>query len=286
MKRRNQQTFTLKHTLIGFTILCFVLMILTWESRDKISPIEKTFSYVIVPVNNGINAMGDWLYSRVEFMKNLNEFETLNEKLQQEVNQLNYEKNILEQDEVELDRLRVLYELDQMYADFPKTGAQIIGKDPGNWYDIFIINKGENDGLSINMVVLAGEGLVGHIIEVGPNYAKVQSIINDNHHVSAKSLRTSDFCLVNGDLTMVDDQAFCFVDKISDQANIIIGDSIVTSHLSDIYPEGIMIGTIIEITDNINQMTKTAVLEPVVDFMHLEEVLVIQQVFQENIEVE
>jgi len=257
-------------------------MIFTWESRDSVSPIEKTFSYVIIPVNNGVNAFGDWLVDRVQFMKNINDFETLNNNLQQEVEELRYENTILEQSQVELDRLRSLYELDQMYADFPKTGAQIIGKDPGNWYDVFIINKGSNDGIAVNMVVLAGEGLVGHIIEVGPNYAKVQSIINDNYHVSAKSIRTSDLCIVNGDLSLVDSQAFCFVDKISDQANIIIGDQIVTSHLSDIYPEGILIGTIIEITDNDYKMTKTAILKPVVDFMHLEEVLVINQVFKEE----
>ncbi|MDA3845796.1 MAG: rod shape-determining protein MreC [Vallitaleaceae bacterium] len=279
MKNR-RSSLTLKHGLISLTVLCFVLMVFTWETRDSVSPIEKTFSYVIIPVNNGVNSFGDWLVDRIQFMKNINEFETLNENLQQEVEQLRYDNIILEQSRVELDRLRSLYDLDQMYADFPKTGAQIIGKDPGNWYDIFVINKGENDGLAVNMVVLAGEGLVGHITEVGPNYAKVQSIINDSNHVSAKSIRTSDLCIVNGDLTMVVSQAYCFVDKISDQANIIVGDDIITSHLSDIYPEGILIGTITEITDNDHKMTKTAVLKPVVDFMHLEEVLVIKQVFQ------
>lgn len=283
MSKRSSK-FTIKHLFFALSLLCIVLIIATWESRDDISTFEKTFAYTIVPVNNGVNVMGDWLNSRVEFVQNISDYEALNDALTQENEQLKYENKILEQSQIELERLRTLYDLDQRYADFPKTGAQVIGKDPGNWYEIFIINKGTEDDLSVNMVVLAGAGLVGHIIEVGPNYAKVQSIINDNHHVSAKSLRTGDLAVISGDITLIDEEAYCYVDKISDDANIIVGDDLVTSHLSDIYPEGILIGKIVEMTDNEHKMTKTGIIKPVVDFMHLEEVLVIKQVFDDEVE--
>lgn len=281
--RRRHQRFTINHILISFTVLCIVMMIFTWETRSSISPVEKSFSYVIVPISNGVNVFGDWLSDRVEFLHNINDYEALNESLAQQVDELKYENTILEQNQDELERLRTLYELDQKYADFPKTGASIIGKDPGIWYDMFMINKGENDGLEVNMIVMAGEGLVGHIVEVGPNYAKVQAIISDNHYVSAKSVRTGDSCMVSGDLTLMDTSAYCYVDKISDQANIIVGDEIVTSNLSDIYPPGILIGYMTEMTDYEHKMTKTGILEPVVDFMHLEEVLVIKQVFYKEL---
>lgn len=271
-----------KNLLIGVSLLCVVSIIFTWESRSKITPIESAVAYVVIPIQSGVNIFGDWLKEKVQFVKDIRDLEEINETLQTEVDQLQYENKILEQDEVELERLRTLYELDKRYADYPKIGAQVIGKDPGNWYNIFMINKGTRDGLMVNMVVLAGNGLVGHITDVGPNFAKVQTIITDTCNVSSKIMRTSDLCVVKGDQTLVSDTAFCRVEYLADDANIVVGDEVVTSHLSDIYPPGILLGTIMEIEDNPDEMTKTAILSPAVDFKHLEEVLVINQVFEKE----
>lgn len=276
MNRRKKMP--IKYIMLFMTIVCLVLMIITWESRQEISSVEKSFSYVIVPVQKGVNVFGDWVIDKVNFIKNINELETMNTALSEEVNKLRYENKILQQDKIELDRLRNLYELDNAYPSYPKTGASIIGFDPGNWYNIFIIDKGTNEGLEVNMVVLAGNGLVGHIIEVGPNYSKVLSIIDDSSKLSAKILRTSDICIVRGEKQL---QGNCQVDFIEESANIIIGDEIVTSHLSDIYPPGILIGKIREIKPNADNLTKSGIIEPVVDFKHLEQVLVIKQVWKE-----
>lgn len=270
--------------MILITVLCVISIILTWETRQSISPIEKTLAYIIVPTQNGVNVFGDWLGKKAQFLKNINDLEKINETLQVQLDQLQYDNKILQQDKIELDRLRELYSLDKRYADFPKIGAQVIGKNPSNWYQSFIINKGEKDGLKVNMVVLSGNGLVGHITEVGPNFSQVQSIITDTCNVSAKIMRTSDLCIVKGDQTLVSDSAFCRVDYIGEAANIVIGDEIVTSHLGSIYPPGILIGTIKQIEDGTHEMTRTAILEPAVDFKHLEEVLVINQVWDDGLE--
>ena len=60
--------------------------------------------------------------------------------------------------------------LDQEYTDYPKVAARIISKDPGNWYDTFMINKGTNDGIHVDNNVIAGKGLVGIVTEVGPSW--------------------------------------------------------------------------------------------------------------------
>lgn len=278
-RRKGLQT---KNMVIGLTLLCVVSIIFTWESRSKVTPMESAIAYVIVPVQSGVNVFGDWLKEKVQFVKDIRDLERINDSLQTQVDKLQYENKILEQDKVELERLRTLYELDKRYADYPKIGAQVIGKDPGNWYNIFMINKGSDNGLQVNMVVLSGNGLVGHITDVGPNFAKVQTIITDTCNVSSKVMRTSDLCVVKGDQTLVSDAAFCRVDYLADDANIVVGDEIVTSHLSDIYPPGILLGTIMEIDDNPDGMTKSAILTPAVDFKHLEEVLVINQVFEKT----
>ncbi|MBZ4668639.1 MAG: mreC, partial [Defluviitaleaceae bacterium] len=201
--------------------------------------------------------------------------------LLKKVDELTYENKILQQYKEENTRLRNLLELDKKYADYPKIGAEIIGKDPGNWYNVFLIDKGSNDGLETDMVVLSGNGLVGHIIETAPNYSKVLSIIDDRNAVSSKVLRTSDLGVTKGDLTLMN-EGLCKMEYIDSEADIIKGDEIVTSNLSDIYPPGIMIGTVKEIQVESHGLTKYALIEPVVDFRHLEEVLVINKKWTKN----
>lgn len=273
MKRHTR--ITTKTVMILISVVCILSMILTFETRTSTSYVEQSITSVIIPFQKGITYFGDWLRGRIEFLTTINDLDEINEELLTEVSQLRYENKLLESDKLELERLRALYELDKRYADFPKTGARVIGKDPGSWYDVFIIDKGSDDQIEVNMVVMAGNGLVGRIIEVAPNYAKVRSIIDDTSSVSGKILRTSDLCTVSGDKRLGDD-GLCLVEYIENDSNIVVGDEIVTSHLGKIYPPGILIGTIRSIENNPDKLTKTAVLEPVVDFKHLEEVLVIK----------
>lgn len=268
-----------KYILLAMTLLCLVLIILTWESRSEISPVESSISYVVVPMQKGINVFGDWVIDKVNFVKNINSLEQMNSDLTEEVDKLRYENKILQQDKTELERLRNLYELDKKYPSYPKIGASIISKDASNWYNVFTIDKGEKHGLKVNMVVIAGNGLVGHIFQVGPGFAKVRTIIEDTSRVSAKIFRTGDTCIVEGEKEYA---GYCKVDFIDESANVIVGDEIVTSNLSDVYPPGILIGTIKEITENPNHLNKSAIIEPAVDFKHLEEVLVINQVWREE----
>ncbi len=272
MKRHSQ--FTIKNFMIILFIISSISMVFTWELRQSTSPIEQSITYVIIPFQKGATYFGDWVKDKVDFVKNINELEIMNATLTEEVDQLRYENKLLELDKVELERLRELYELDQQYADYPKIGARVIGKDPGNWYEVFIIDKGSDEGLEVNMIVMAGSGLVGRVIEVAPNYSKVRSIIDDTSSVSAKIIRTSDIATVSGDKKL-GDQGLCLIEDIHEDVNIIEGDEIVTSHLGEYFPPGILIGYVKRIESNPNKLTKTAILEPVVDFKHLEEVLVI-----------
>lgn len=274
---RNER-FSTKHILIGISMLCILLMVLTWESRSSITPMEKSIAHVIIPVQKGISYFGDWLSDRVSFITSIRQLEDMNRELLEQVDRLDYENSILKQTKLELDRLRELYELDQRYADYPKMGARVIGKDPGNWYNRFIIDKGEEDGVAVDMVVMAGAGLAGRVMEAGPGYAKVKAIIDDTSSVSAKVLRTSDLCIVKGDKSL-EDYGTASIEYIPDEVNLVVGDEIVTSHLGSIYPPGILVGRVSEIIEQPHRMTKRAILEPVVDFKHLEEVLVIDMVY-------
>ncbi|WP_058485497.1 rod shape-determining protein MreC [Defluviitalea phaphyphila] len=265
-----------KQIIIFVTIILIITIILTFNKRNNLSFIEKGLGYIIIPIQKGVSEIGEWTSNQIEFIKNIKNLEKQNQELIKKVDELTYENKILQQYKEENERLRSLLELDKKYADYPKIGAEIIGKDPGNWYNVFLIDKGTNDGLDVDMVVISGNGLVGHIIETAPNYSKVLSIIDDRNAVSSKVLRTGDLGVTKGDIKLMD-SGLCKMEYIDVEADIIKDDEIVTSNLSDIYPPGIMIGTVKEIETESHGLTKYAIIEPVVDFKHLEEVLVINK---------
>ena len=126
------------------------------------------------------------------------------------------------------------------------------------------------------MNVIAGNGLVGIITEAHYNYSIVRSIIDDKSNVSGMFMGTSDTCIVRGDLELMETGKIK-VELISKDADIDEGHEVVTSHISDQYHQGILIGHISDIELDYSNMTKTAFLTPVVNFDKLEEVLIITE---------
>ena len=200
-----------KYLLFILTVLCTVMMLVTFGTDVFNRPLNVVVGYVIVPFQQGID----------------------------------------------------------------KVGARIIGRDSGNWYSSFLIDKGEDDGLEVDMNVIAQGGLVGRITSVGPGWARVTSIISDNVHVSAMTLSTEDNMTVTGDLRLMAEGCITFSQLVDGQDSVREGDKVVTSNISDKYLPNILIGYIRTISKDANNLTKSGEIVPAVDFEHLGEVLII-----------
>jgi rod shape-determining protein MreC len=205
----------------------------------------------------------------------LKELQAENDALKAEINDLTMKINLLQLDKEELTRLRELYKLDEYYSDYQMIGARVTSNDSGNWFSSFVIDKGKNDGIKVDMNVMAEGGLVGIVTEVGPNWARVRSIIDDASNVSALVLSTSDTCIVNGDLTLMQEGKIRFEQLPNNDTEIKSGEPVVTSHISNKYLQGILIGYINEVHEDANNLTRSGYMIPAVDFQHLQEVLVI-----------
>ena len=169
-----------------------------------------------------------------------------------------------------------MLKLDELYSDYDKVAARIIGKDPGNWFNSFTIDKGTNDGIQIDMNVVAGSGLVGIVYDVGANWAKVRSIIDDSSNVYSMNLNTTDLCIIAGDLqSMNKNQTIVFKDMSDSNGDVKEGDPMVTSNISSKFLPGLLIGYLTNIKKDSNNISLSGEITPVVDFEHLEEVLVI-----------
>lgn len=276
MKRKGEK-FTLpgKYLLFILTILCTGMVLLTFNTTIFSGPLSMIAGYTVVPFEEGISAIGSFLRSRSEELGQIRELIAENESLREQVDELTIENTRLQQDRYELTNLRELYNLDVQYDEYDKIGARIIARDSGNWFYSFVINKGEDDGLVVDMNVMAGSGLVGRIVDTGSNWAKVKSIIADDSNVSAMVLSSSDNMIVTGDLKLYASGVISFEQLIDSDDVVVEGDKIVTSNISDKYLPGILIGYISSINRDANNLTKSGYITPAVDFEHLEEVLVI-----------
>ena len=275
MRKNNQTNFSSKHILLILSIVCVLLMGLSLITDKVGGPLRAVANYTIVPMQKGLNTMGLWMSDFSHNFETIQELREKNKDLQAEIDELTVKNNLLQQDKHELERLRELYALDELYADYQKVGARVTMNDSGNWFHSFVIDKGSNDGIEVDMNVMAGKGLVGIVTEVGPNWSRVRSIIDDASNVSALILSTSDTCVVNGDLTLMQDGRIRFEMLANNGTEIREGEQVVTSHISSKYLQGILIGYISEIHVDSNNLTRSGYITPVVDFEHLREVLVI-----------
>ena len=275
MKKKNQTSSTNKYWLAGLSLFCILLMVLSVFSDKAEGPFKGIASVTVIPMQKGINQIGTWLGDICDNFDTLQQVRKENEKLQAKVDELITENNNLQEEKYELERLQALYKLDQNYTEYEKTGAHDIAKDSGNWFSTFTIDKGSNDGIKVDMNVLAGSGLVGIVIKTGPTWSTVRSIIDDSSNVSGMSLSTFDKCMVRGDLSLINDGKIRFEQMENNENKVQVGDQIVTSHISPKYLQGILIGYISEITVDSNNLTRSGYITPVVDFKNLQEVLVI-----------
>ena len=264
-----------KHLLAIMTLFCLSCIVATFASGISTAPLQETAGIVIVPFEKSIEKIGSMVRSVRDSFKDKQDLLFENEELKAELDSLTTQNNKLIQDQGEYQRLKELYNLDQTYEDYPKVAATIISKDPGNWYDTFMINKGSDDGIRVDNNVIAGKGLVGIVTEVGSSWATVRSIIDDSSNISAMTLSTLDTCIVKGDLKLMNDGKIKFEQLENNKNEIAVGEEIVTSHISDKYLQGITIGVVSDIKVDSNNLTRSGYLTPVVDFKHLHEVLVI-----------
>ncbi|MDD3279579.1 MAG: rod shape-determining protein MreC [Lachnospiraceae bacterium] len=275
MKKKNRFQMKSKQLLIILSFLCISGIALTFFNILPLQPVRNIAGYVIVPFQNGINGVGNWLNDKTEYFQNAKKLSDENKALQDQINTLKEENSLLSQDQEQLSSLKSLYQLDQEYPEYEKVAAEVIAKDAGNWYNSFTINRGTDQGIAVDMNVISDGGLVGIITEVGNNWSTVRSIIDDTSNVSAMTISNNDTCIVSGNLDLMEEGKLEF-GQMSAANSVTVGEKIVTSSISDKYLKGILIGYVSDVTEDTNHLTNTGHLIPVVDFAHIQDVLVIK----------
>ena len=272
----NQNQNKGKTGLIILTIICILLIGISVVGSQMMTPVTGITGYVITPIQKGMNSLGSFLSGFSTNMTDAAALREENAQLKAQVDTLTEENSKLVLNKEELDRLQDLLSLKEQYSDYDTVGARVISKGAGNWFSSFTIDKGSNDGISVDCNVMAGAGLCGIVTAVGPNWARVRAIIDDNSNVSAMISTTSDTCIIAGNLQLIDQGTLSLVKLTDDNNHVHVGDKVVTSSISEKFLPGILIGYISELNNDSNNLTKSGTVNPAVDFKHLQEVLVIR----------
>lgn len=261
-----------KLIVIGISVTAVLSVSVVLGVKYNISVLSGVADLITYPFKKSIYFLAEQVNEVTGYFKNVEDLIKENEALKTQNERLLYQNTMLEQYKSENESLKEVLSLKQRYQEYPTLGANVIAKDISNWYKAFNIDKGLIQGIKENDVLLSGGGLAGHITKVDPLTSTAISIIDDRSSISVKVVRTGDTGILRGDIELAE-KGLCRL-EIDIESEVVKGDQIITSHLSDIYPPGIPVGVVEEVTTGKNGLTQYAYIKPFVDFKHLENVLV------------
>lgn len=283
-KQKRNRGSAIRRALFAVAVLVIVVLsvyFLVFRSGSEISIGENAIGSVLSPVQRTFSSAT----TRVkEFFTDWREYDTLREnydELYQENMQLSLQLQSAEEAMLENERLQTLLDAKSRYETLDPIYAKVSGRDPGQWFDTFSINRGTNNGISTGMAVVTGDGLVGRVYEVGLNYAKVLSIIDSRSAVACLIERTRENGVMRGQITASSDTPECYVYYLPNTTNIVPGDNLITSGTDSLYPKGLLVGTVTAVSRNaVSSDGNYVIARPVADFQHIEEVLVLRTVIE------
>lgn len=250
-----------RKSLIHFILVsCIVLLVSNFLSCFK-NPTQKIFK----PHLSLIGLFKREVSGIIFYHRNMMQAENL----QNDIDLLRWRLFDLRELSQENVRLKNLFNFKQK-SSLNLVAARVIGRSPDSWSSSLVIDKGRYSGIKSGMVVISPQGLVGSIVESADNTSKVLLINDPNQGISSIVQRSRQEGLVSGTLG-----TNLIMRYLPDDAAIIVGDIIITSELSQIYPKGLLVGRVVNIGREFSGLNRYALIKPVVDLANLEEVMVI-----------
>lgn len=258
---------------IIITIIILILVVIFSNNDNNTSFVENFASKLVMPIQNGLTYLKNKISGNDTFFTDINDLKSENEKLKSKNKDLEQSLRELENIKTENETLKEYLGLTEKYGEYKTIPGYVINKEINNYSKTLIINIGKQDGIEENMTVIADEGLVGHVISVTDNTAKIRTIVDTSSSISCLMSSSKDSIVCKGTL---DSNTEIKAMYIPTDANLVQGDSVDTSGLGGIYPKGIHVGTIKKIVTTKNMTDRYALVETAVDFNKLNTVLVVK----------
>lgn len=258
--------------LIAFILLIGIFVLLSPEIKQspRYNLLERPFLNITGFVQSGLAAISNGISSTWFGYIYLINVQKENEMLVEEVRKLRSEAVFLKEKASTGDRLTELLKLGDSSA-VKQAVAVIIAKDPANWYEALVINKGEKEGIKPGMGVITAGGVIGRVVKTSPDYSRVLLISDRNSAVAGLIQRTGYEGIVAGQQGSTLRLNYILADE--DVKN---GDIIITSGTDGVFPRGIMVGRVNSVVKTQNRLFQSVTLIPEANISREREVLVIK----------
>ncbi len=259
---------------IVITIVVLILIVIFSNREANTSFFENVANKLVMPIQNGLTYLKNRVSGNSTFFTDISNLKSENQDLKEKNSQLEQSLRELENIKTENETLKEYLGLTEKYGEYKTVPGYVIDKEISNYSKTIIINIGKNDGIEVNMTVIADEGLVGHVVSVTDNTAKVQTIVDTSTSISCLMSTNKDSIICKGTLSSNSELKAMYIPT---DANLVQGDSVDTSGLGGIYPKGIHVGSIKKIVSTKNITDRYALVETAVDFDKLNTVLVVKK---------
>lgn len=267
--------FKNKFFIFSLSIVIFIVILTatlslmgqTGPVKNALNLIAQPFRYVGIQIKEAFDGFSLYFSSVEDLQKE-------NESLASALAEMEQKISESEAVKAENERLRAYLDVKKTHPDLKLTEALIIGNESENFMTIFTLNKGSGDGISLGMPVIVPEGLVGSVCEVGFNWCRVRAITEASASVGAYIPRSGEVGVLEGDISLKD-TGNCYLTYLSADADIEIGDLVLSSGKGSVYPRDMVIGKIIAVETNEYLRTKVATVEISADLTSLKYVMII-----------
>ena len=282
-KKKKTKGLRIVAMVLGLTLLigCVALVLVEnlmptqqYIPQNIVSLPSRVVSAVLKPFQSAFSWTTNYVSDYLANFKLRKTIEIEYNKLRAENDELTYKSLLNDELEAENERLRNMLNVFDEKKSMNPIMAQVTGKETSSWFQMFTIDKGSKQGIKENMAVINADGLIGYIYKVYETSSEVISIVDSRASVAALIESSRDQGIVKGTLGIEEDAAcrmyYLPVDLVPRP-----GDTVVTSGVGLSFPKGLKIGVIRESTRYMDENKHYVVIEPYVDFMHIEEVIVL-----------
>ena len=248
--------------LICIAALLLGLMTYVAVSAGTETVPEKIIGTVTYPFVTAANAVSEGVGGFIDKLVNADKYKQENDELRAQLTDmygrtLDYE-NVLEENA----QLREMLGLKEQQEDFVfSEPCSVISRNANDIYGGFTINRGSSDGLSLNDPVITSVGLVGRVTGIAENYARVTTILSPQINVGVITMRAKTSGVLENNVAAAE-KGLCLMSDILRDADIRAGDIVYTSGKSGLFPDEVMVGTVVEVYDDPNGLSKHALIKP------------------------
>ncbi len=260
-----------KRLLLLFLVLALVAFLVSPElSRRPVRLIERPMTALIMPIQRAFFATGSAIRGFFADYIALRGVRRENQNLLVELGRLRGEVDRLSEERARAERLAELLAFRQT-AGMTTQAANVIGRQPSNWYQTLLIDKGEEEGVRPGMGVMVPSGVVGRVTKVGSRFAQVLLLNDRNSAIGVLVQRTREQGVLEG---IEEGTRFKYLSRFADVAE---GDRVITSGVAGGFPKGVPVGSVSRVVRREDEMFLAVEVRPAVNLSNLEEVFVVSQ---------